>query len=145
MRELWDSNLHWLLTEDAHAIYRDCMYDHSYDAYYRAMSDYIQREQSRCFYCVQNGKPVGILVFDLREDGSAEVVGIATHPAHRGEGIGSFMVKEALGVLHPKKLIVKTDDDAIDFYLKNGFCITKKDIQAYPDGEVFRYTCVLDG
>ena len=142
MRELWDSNLHWLLTEDAHAIYRDCMYDHSYDAYYRAMSDYIQREQSRCFYCVQNGKPVGILVFDLREDGSAEVVGIATHPAHRGEGIGTYMLREGIKTLGCHTVTATTDKDAVFFYLKYGFTLMNKEVKTYPDGEVSRYTCI---
>ena len=144
MRELWDSNLHWLLTEDAHAIYRDCMYDHSYDAYYRAMSDYIQREQSRCFYCVQNGKPVGILVFDLREDGSAEVVGIATHPAHRGEGIGTYMLREGIKTLGCHTVTATTDKDAVFFYLKYGFTLMNKEVKTYPDGEVCRYTCIWE-
>ena len=144
MRELWDSNLHWLLTEDAHAIYRDCMYDHSYDAYYRAMSDYIQREQSRCFYCVQNGKRVGILVFDLREDGSAEVVGIATHPAHRGEGIGTYMLREGIKTLGCHTVTATTDKDAVFFYLKYGFTLMNKEVKTYPDGEVCRYTCIWE-
>ena len=144
MRELWDSNLHWLLTEDAHAIYRDCMYDHSYDAYYRAMSDYIQREQSRCFYCVQNGKPVGILVFDLREDGSAEVVGIATHPDHRGESIGTYMLREGIKTLGCHTVTATTDKDAVSFYLKYGFTLMNKEVKTYPDGEVCRYTCVWE-
>ena len=144
MRELWNSNLDWLLTEDAHAIYRDCMYDHSYDAYYRAMSDYIQREQSRCFYCVQNGKPVGILVFDLREDGSAEVVGIATHPAHRGKGIGTYMLREGIKTLGCHTVTATTDKDAIFFYLKYGFTLMNKEVKTYPDGEVCRYTCIWE-
>jgi ribosomal protein S18 acetylase RimI-like enzyme len=144
MRELWNSNLHWLLTEEAHAIYRDCMYDHSYDAYYRAMSDYIQREQSRCFYCVQNGKPVGILVFDLREDGSAEVVGIATHLAHRGEGIGTYMLREGIKTLGCHTVTATTDKDAVFFYLKYGFTLMNKEVKTYPDGEVCRYTCIWE-
>ena len=144
MRALYDCNLDWLLTEEAHAIYRDCMYDHSYDAYYRAMSDYIQREQSHCFYCVQNGKPVGILVFDLREDGSAEVVGIATHPAHRGEGIGTYMLREGIKTLGCHTVTATTDKDAVFFYLKYGFTLMNKEVKAYPDGEVCRYTCIWE-
>ena len=144
MRVLLEHPADWLLSQEAHNIYSNCMYDKTYDAYQKKMVNYIKHPQTKCFYCVDEGEKVGIVVFEISNDGT-EILGIAVHPSYRSQGIGSFMVKEALDVLHPKKLIVKTDDDAIDFYLKNGFCITKKDIQAYPDGEVFRYTCVLDG
>ena len=144
MRELWNSNLNWLLTEAAYGIYRDCMYDRSYTAYYRTMSDYIRREQSRGFYCIQDGKPVGILVFDLREDDVAEIVGMAVHPAHRCEGIGTYMLREAIRTLGCHTVMVETDQDAVFFYIKYGFTLVGKEMRSYPDGEVCRYTCIWE-
>ena len=144
MRALCDSNPDWLLTEEAHVIYRDCMGDRSYDAYYRTMSDAIRRDEGRCFYCVQNGQRVGILVLDLREDGSAEIVGIAVHPARRGEGIGTYMIREAIRALGCHTVVVETDKDALFFYLKYGFTLMHKEIKTYPDGEVCRYTCIWE-
>lgn len=143
MRLLLDCPVDWLLSQEAHYIYSNCMYDKAYDAYQKRIVNYIKHPQTKCFHCVDEGEKVGIVIFEISND-CTEILGIAVHSSYRGQGIGSFMVKEALIVLHPKKLIVKTDDDAIGFYLKNGFRITEKNIQAYPDGEVIRYTCVLE-
>ncbi len=140
MRCLSNDNLEWLLSKDAHYIYGDCLYFKTYNEYKNIMSNYICHQDIKCFYCIENNIKTGIITFELLKDNTVEIRGIAVHDLYRKIGIGTFMIDESLKILQPKKVIVETDDDAINFYLKYGFEILEK----YPDGETCRYKCILN-
>ena len=143
MRVLLEHPADWLLSQEAHNIYSNCMYDKTYDAYQKKMVNYIKHPQTKCFYCVDEGEKVGIVVFEISNDGT-EILGIATHPAHRGEGIGTYMLREGIKTLGCHTVTATTDKDAVFFYLKYGFTLMNKEVKTYPDGEVCRYTCIWE-
>ncbi len=67
---------------------------------------------------------------------------IAVDAACRGQGVGRSLIRE-IREAHPGALLAKTDDDAVEFYRRLGFTVSR----GTPDPrwpETQRYTCVLD-
>lgn len=67
---------------------------------------------------------------------------IAVDDACRGQGVGRSLIREIREV-HPGPLLAETDDDAVEFYRRLDFRISRR----APDPcwpETQRYTCVLD-
>lgn len=86
------------------------------------------------------GAAVGILVTREVSPGVREILGVATHPAHRLRGIGEEMILAASELLRPDEIVAETDDEAVGFYRRCGFAVTSLG-EKYP-GTV-RYRCVL--
>ena len=69
-----------------------------------------------------------------------EIIGIATDPSFRGQGVASKLVSFAAGYLKCGLIKAETDDDAVGFYRKYGFQIESLG-EKYPG--IVRYLCTL--
>ncbi|OKX83579.1 GNAT family N-acetyltransferase [Corynebacterium glutamicum] len=75
----------------------------------------------------------------IHEPSRAVIEYIAVKETHQGMGLGSQLLN-AVAKTHPE-IYLETDDDAVDFYRKQGFSIAPKDRDPrWPDRE--RYACV---
>lgn len=77
------------------------------------------------------------------KDKFAEIVGIAVSDSYKNNGIGSALINRVKNMGDIIEITAQTDQDAIGFYLKNGFQ-AKKYVKHYADGVCIRYDCVLN-
>ena len=138
-----EEKLEWLLTEDAFNIYQQCMYTHTYEAYRNKVNDYISDKNTKIYICRVEDNIAGIIVLTLTGDESAELMGIAVHSGFRKQGIGSFLVRESANKMCIHWITAETDDDAVGFYEKMGFDISRE-VKYYGGKGVVRYHCSLD-
>lgn len=130
----------WLLSEEAFAIYSQCMYHATYEDYKAQMTGYLSDSSVRIFVCESRGRKEGILVMD-HSDVVAEIVGIAVNGRAHRKGIGSRLIRGVMDSENLKSIKAQTDDDAIGFYRKCGFA-EEKEVIEYPDGAAVRYNCI---
>ena len=123
-------------------IYKHCMYMPTKEKFCKKAADFQNDQTIRIFACFKQMQLVGIIVLSLAGHNRAEIVGIAVDPAHRHQGIGSFMLNRVQKKLRITSLYAETDRDAVDFYRKNGFRITAFSGH-YNDKTVTRYQCEL--
>lgn len=135
--------LECLLTEDAFNIYQQCMYTHTYETYRNKVNDYISDRNTRIYICHVEDNIAGIVVLTLTGDESAELMGIAVHSSFQKQGIGSFLVRESANKMRIHRITAETDDDAVGFYKKMGFDISRE-VKYYGGKGVVRYHCSLD-
>ena len=126
-------------SDAAYAIYRACMYQPTPEKY-AALLDTLAPENA--YACLEDGALAGLVFVVPNGEGGVEVLGIAVAEALRGRGIGRYMVRRLLEAVPCSTLTAETDDDAVDFYRRCGFAVTRF-VRAYPDGEAVRYRCVL--
>ncbi len=77
-----------------------------------------------------------------RSDENAEILGLSVDENYRGNDIVSYMIHEVCKKHLLNVLNAETDDDAVLFYQRIEFEVTKK-MKAYKDCEVIRYECIL--
>ena len=93
------------------------------------------------FAAREKGILTGVLA--LSQSGkTAEIIGIAVDPAHRGKGTGSFMINNAAKELGVSELYAETDSDAVGFYRKSGF-ETREFTKEYDGEKITRFSCRL--
>ena len=131
-----------VLTQEAYAVYRQCMYKPDYESYKRKINDYFSDKNTKIFISLNEEKIVGMLVLTLNGDNTAEIIGIAVHGSYQKQGIGSFMIRESAKKMNLHRILAETDDDAVGFYKNIGFDITKE-VKHYDNGSVDRYHCLL--
>lgn len=100
-------------------------------------------EQSEVFAAVKDGKVAGVIVLYPLTHEAVEIKNIAVRPEFQGQGIGSYLIKDAVRRAAAKKLktvFIATADSSIrqlDLYQKLGFEITEIKrgffIQHYPE------------
>ena len=92
------------------------------------------------FACDDNGSICGTIILRHIANNEYEIMGIATDPAHRHQGVASRLVTFAVDTLKCKIIKAETDDDAVGFYRRYGFQINSLG-EKYPD--CVRYLCTL--
>ncbi len=90
------------------------------------------------FAGIENGLPCGVLILKRAGEGEFEILRVATHPAHRGQGIAANLISFAERVMPIETVTAETDADAVGFYRKCGFQIESLG-EKYPD--TVRYLC----
>lgn len=135
-------DLEQLLTEDVFSIYQKCMYNSTYEAYKAKIMEYAGDKNTKINICFLNNEIIGIVVLKLDGSQSAEVMGIAVSDRYQKLGVGSFIIKESAKKMNLCQISAETDDDAVGFYKKLGFDITKE-IKEYENRRVVRYYCLL--
>ena len=119
-------------------VYKHCMYMPTQEKFDKKVETFFKDDAIKIFACLYNDEIKGVTVVSFTEYHKAEIVGISVDESVRNKGIGSFMMKE----LPADSLYAETDDDAVGFYRKNGFAVTK--FRESYDGEtVTRYRCEL--
>ena len=126
--------------EKTYGIYRHCMYQPTPEKFSRKMNGFLEDVGSKIFACYHSGVLCGVMVLSFLAPDKAEIAGIATDPAARGSGVGTYMVNAAISQYHLHMLVAETDDDAVGFYRKSGFSITAF-TETYDGEAVVRYNC----
>ncbi len=99
---------------------------------------YQEDENTNIYAYKHNGEYKGIVVFNIAKN-SATILDIAVKPEYQGQGIGSKLIDFIFNSFNAHDITAETDDDAIGFYEKYGFKITK--IKMIND--TTRYVCVI--
>ena len=124
----------------AYEVYKPCMYRPTMEKYEKKVEAYLREKAVKIFTCMQGGTTVGMIVG--RFDGAAgmEILGIAVDAAARNCGIGATMIDRLAERYALRTITAQTDDDAVGFYRKCGFCITEY-TEDYDGKPVTRYCC----
>lgn len=123
-------------------IYKHCMYMPTEEKFNKKIEQFFNDNSVKIFACFNQGKVDGVIVISFVAQNKIEIVGIAVDLSARNKGIGSYMINEVIKNYGLIFVYAETDDDAVDFYRKNGFCITE--FSEIYDGEIFiRYKCEL--
>ena len=131
----------WILSEEAFMIYKQCMWNPTYENYLVKVKKSFEDVHQKIYICSLNGRYVGIITLRITDSGT-EITGIAVSNKYKNMGIGSYMIQQVIEKEKLHSIFAETDDDAVEFYRKNGFDINKK-IKQYPDGNRIRYECIL--
>ncbi len=129
-----------LFTAQAYEIYRQCLYQPSYEKYCRKISEIITKPDCVIWLCYQGNSLVGIISLCISGD-AAEILGIAVLPGFQQAGIGKFMIQQMFFRYRLCRLTAETDDEAVGFYQKCGFTATRL-IRNYGGCDVERYRCI---
>ncbi len=123
-------------------IYKQCMFMPTEEKFNKKIEQFLNDKSVKIFVCFNQGKAEGVIVVSFVAPNKIEIVGIAVDLSARNKGIGSYMINEVIKNYCLISVYAETDNDAVDFYRKNGFCITE--FSAIYDGQIFiRYKCEL--
>lgn len=90
----------------------------------REMAAYRNSPERELYAWVERGRPVAAA--GLRRTGdAAELLHIATTPDLRRQGFASRLVHELMSHFDLQTLCTETDDDAVNFYRRTGFEVTR--------------------
>ena len=125
------------------SLHQDCMYLPTEEKYRRKMQGFLQEDATKVFACLCGDERKGVVVLSLFPQGCAELVGIAVEESARRQGIGTFMIRQVMETCALQTVFAETDDDAVEFYRKNGFS-AEKHVEMYDGEPVVRYKCRLE-
>ena len=114
-----------------------CTYQNSLESASRKLAEYCNFPERQLHGWIENNEIIGICGFAIHPD-HVEILHIAVAEKARNRGIGSAMIS-ALQSRYKLPLHAETDDDAVNFYRKQGFETT---ITTQKHG-VRRWACVL--
>jgi ribosomal protein S18 acetylase RimI-like enzyme len=86
---------------------------------------------------------VGIIGFRLSDNQEMTLTHLAVEPESRGVGFGRGMILEIIEEMNPTRIVAETDEEAVEFYRRNGFVINSLG-EKYPGVERFRCTYEID-
>lgn len=129
-------------SEETYEIFKYCMYMPTKKKYDLKFDSWLCNENIKVYGYFDERQIKGIVVISLEGNDAAEIIGISVDIKCRNQGIGSYMIKRIVDKYLLKSLIAETDDEAVEFYMKNGFKI-RKDIDIYNGEEVVRYICKM--
>lgn len=132
----------WEALAGGYAVYADCMYLPTKEKYQQKMQAYLQDVAIKIYGCFCETALKGLLVLRSFPQNQAELVGIAVEESARRQGIGTFMLRQVMETCTLQTVFAETDDDAVEFYRKNGFSV-EKHIETYDGKPVARYQCTL--
>lgn len=92
------------------------------------------------FACDDNGFICGTIILRHTANDEFEILGIATAPSHRNQGVASRLIAFAVDTLKCRTIKAETDDDAVGFYRRFGFQVNSLG-EKYPG--CVRYLCKL--
>lgn len=132
----------WDALAGGYAVYADCMYLPTKEKYQQKMQAYLQDVAIKIYGCFCETALKGLLVLRSFPQNQAELVGISVEESARRQGIGTFMLRKVMETCALQAVFAETDDDAVEFYRKNGFSV-EKHIEYYNGQAVARYQCTL--
>ena len=124
-------------------IYKYCMFMPTKEKFNKKVDDFLADKSIKFFACLQQDEIKGVIsvLFDGKD--KAEIVGIAVDISARNKGVGSYMIDQLANDYGLTFVLALTDDDAVEFYRKCGFEVTKF-TKTHHDGEtVVHYMCEL--
>lgn len=89
----------------------------------RSVSRFLEEYETNeaCFIqTIGEPEPVGVIAYTVI-DRVLDIRDIAVDPGRRGRGSGTRLIRQAIEVHLPRRVVAETDDDAVAFYRKLGF------------------------
>lgn len=126
--------------KDGYEIFRHCMYQPTEEKYQKKMAEWMEEKNIIVYAALKENKIKGMIVFRFCQDNTAEVMGVAVHPAYRLQGIGSALINWIAEKHKIEKIFAETDEESVWFYRKNGFQ-TEKAERKFSEETVIRYIC----
>ena len=124
-------------------IYKHCMFMPTEEKFNKKIDNFLVDKSIKFFACLQQDEIKGVISVLFDGEDRAEIVGIAVDISARNKGIGSYMINQLVSDYGLTYVLALTDDDAVDFYRKCGFNITKF-TKTHHDGKtVVHYRCEL--
>ena len=124
-------------------IYKHCMFMPTEEKFNNKINKFLSDKSIKFFACLQQDVIKGVISVSFTEQEKAEILGIAVDTSVRSKGIGSYMINQLVSDYGLTFVLALTDDDAVEFYKKCGFKITKF-TKTHHDGEtVVHYRCEL--
>lgn len=123
-------------------IYKHCMFMPTEEKFNIKVDQFLDDNSVKIFACCNQDMIEGVMVVFFAEQHKIEVVGIVVDLFARGKGIGSYMINQVIKDYGLYSVYAETDNDAVDFYRKNGFSITEL-LKTYDDETIIRYKCEL--
>ena len=109
----------------------------------KKIDDFLADKSIKFFACLQQDEIKGVISVSFTEQEKAEILGIAVDTSVRSKGVGSYMIDQLVNDYGLTFVLALTDDDAVEFYKKCGFEVTKF-TKTHHDGEtVVHYRCEL--
>ena len=112
---------------DTLALLAPSVYDPTHERLLNRAKKYKEDKDTQIYAYKDNGTYKGIVVFKI-SDNIAEILDIAVVAEYQGHGIGSKLIDYIFNQFCVYKITTETDDDAIGFYLQNGFKIAETKI-----------------
>lgn len=128
--------------KSTYGIYRHCMYLPTEEKFIKKVDAFLGNDSVKVFACLYRNETKGVMAISFTEPHKAEIIGIAVEETLRGKGIASYMIRQLAEQYGLLSVYAETDGDAVDFYRKNGFCITEFS-ETYDAETVVRYQCKL--
>lgn len=126
--------------KDGYEIFRHCMYQPTEEKYRKKMTEWMEEKNIIVYAAMEENRIKGMVVFRFCQDNTAEVMGVAVHPAYRLQGIGSELIRQVAKEYGIEKIVAETDEQAVLFYRKTGFQ-TEKTERKFFEETVIRYIC----
>ena len=123
-------------------IYKHCMFMPTEEKFNKKVDLFLNDNSVKIFACFEQDKIMGIMVVSFKEQKKIEIIGIAVDVSTRGKGIGSYMINQVINNYDLLSVYAETDNDAIEFYRKNGFNIMEFS-ETFGAEAVIRYKCEL--
>lgn len=109
--------------------------EHACDLYMNSPLDH------QLFGLEDEGQLVGVIGCRMNSSQELEILHLAVHPEHRGNGYGRGLLLTLLSTKHPNLLFAVTDEEGADFFRNVGFVITG---QAGEIAGQEQFRCVFD-
>ena len=123
-------------------IYKACIFMPTAEKFNKKVDKFLSDNSIKIFACLHGNEVKGVIVVSFTEQYNIEIIGIAVNVTARHLGIGSYMINKLIDDYSLVSVYAETDNDAVEFYRKNGFKITE--FSNTFDGEtVIRYNCEL--
>ncbi|MDD9267463.1 ribosomal protein S18 acetylase RimI-like enzyme [Bacillus sp. 3255] len=107
------------------------------------VSRYVNDSNLMLYGYESEGILVGIIGFDINRDQEMTIHHLAVEPHSRGAGFGRGIILEIIEDMHPLRIVVETDEEAVQFYRSIGFVIRSIG-EKYPGVERFVCTYEID-
>lgn len=107
----------------------------------RTLDQYRTLESLELYGLESDGELIGLVGFEMDEEGHLQIRHLSVHPEERGKGFGRGLLLELIERKDPAVLTAETDDEAVDFYRNVGFEVTSLG-ETYPGTERFR--CIYE-
>ena len=126
-----------------YGIYKHCMFMPTEEKFNTKVDFFLKDNSIKIFACLNNEQVEGVIVISFIDSMKIKIIGIAVDSNARGKGVGTFMFKQILNDYRVISVYAETDNDAVGFYQKNGFVITKFS-EIYNNETIIRYRCELN-
>lgn len=109
----------------------------------KVVNEYKNCLELQMFGIESENEIVGIIGYLYVENDVIQIKHMSVRPDCRGAGFGRGLILELLSSENPKKLLVETDDEAVDFFRRIGFEINSLG-EKYPGVERYLCSYVID-